>query len=254
VALAAVSGAVAQVHGFDAITAPLTPGTNIKAGSTFTITWEPSAPAGKISIVLLQGSSNVTLEAGDTIAKSIDSTDGKFDWKVPSTGVSFPAYGFKLQLDADPATFQYSTFFSISGLDSGSGTVTSTTVVKSTTSVAKATVTVKVSSLPGVKAPAPTTTVLPTLITSVVHKNSTTTTHHHSSTVGFKNTTSSSTSAKTTHQSTVTATTAITTGAQTSTGTTSAATTAATGGAMSNVSFGGTTILGALMLSLSMLL
>jgi hypothetical protein len=69
-ALATASTVVAQnpTPGFDAFTQPTTPGSVIPAGSTYTIKWTPSSPAGKISIVLLQGSSNTTLQLGDKIA------------------------------------------------------------------------------------------------------------------------------------------------------------------------------------------
>lgn len=53
--------------GFDTFTQPLTPGASISAGSVYTIKWTPSAPAGKISLILLEGSSNITLQLGPTI-------------------------------------------------------------------------------------------------------------------------------------------------------------------------------------------
>lgn len=66
-ALASTTAVLAQTAGFDVITAPAR-NEVIAAGSTFTITWTSSDPAGKISLVLLEGASNTTLQIGDTIA------------------------------------------------------------------------------------------------------------------------------------------------------------------------------------------
>jgi hypothetical protein len=67
-ALATASIVVAQISGFDVFTQPSTPGSSIPAGKTYTIKWTPSAPAGKISIYLLEGPSNTTLQIGPKIA------------------------------------------------------------------------------------------------------------------------------------------------------------------------------------------
>jgi len=61
---------IAQVTGFDVFTAPNTPGSTIAAGSTFTIKWTPSPPAGLISIVLLEDPSNDILQLGPTVARA----------------------------------------------------------------------------------------------------------------------------------------------------------------------------------------
>jgi hypothetical protein len=64
-----------------------------------------------------------------TSAASIDSASGSYDWAVPSTGLAaFPVFGFKLQIDSHPTTFQISTYFSISGLGASSNPSASTTV------------------------------------------------------------------------------------------------------------------------------
>jgi hypothetical protein len=68
-ALTAASTVVAQIAGFDVFTQPSTPGSSIAAGSTYTIKWTPSSPAGPISIILLEGASNTTLQPGPTIAR-----------------------------------------------------------------------------------------------------------------------------------------------------------------------------------------
>lgn len=68
-ALATTSTVLAQTAGFDVFAEPSTPGSTIPAGSTYTIKWTPSSPEGTISIMLLEGSSNITLQAGPTIAR-----------------------------------------------------------------------------------------------------------------------------------------------------------------------------------------
>jgi hypothetical protein len=46
---------------------------------------------------------------------SIDSVSGSYDWAAPTALAAFSFFGLKLHLDSDPTTFQYSTYFSISG-------------------------------------------------------------------------------------------------------------------------------------------
>ncbi len=70
-ALATASTVVAQIAGFDAFTEPATAGVSIPAGSTYNIKWTPSSPAGQISIILLEGTSNTTLQLGPTIASKL---------------------------------------------------------------------------------------------------------------------------------------------------------------------------------------
>lgn len=69
VALATFLGsALAQTEGFDSITVP-TNNQALTAGETLDITWEySSAYDGTVTIVLLQGASQSTLEIGETIA------------------------------------------------------------------------------------------------------------------------------------------------------------------------------------------
>jgi hypothetical protein len=71
-ALAAASSVLAQsaTDKFDVITAPGAAGVVIPAGQTYEIKWDPSpAPLdGKITIVLLQGASELLLQTGATIA------------------------------------------------------------------------------------------------------------------------------------------------------------------------------------------
>jgi hypothetical protein len=65
-ALSSASIVFAQTAGFDVFTQPITPGSTYACGSTLKIAWTPSAPAGKITILLLEGTSNITLEAAAT--------------------------------------------------------------------------------------------------------------------------------------------------------------------------------------------
>jgi hypothetical protein len=65
-ALTTASSVLAQTPGFDVFTQPITPGSTFAAGSTMQITWTPSAPAGKISILLLEGATNTSLQLDPT--------------------------------------------------------------------------------------------------------------------------------------------------------------------------------------------
>jgi len=58
---------LAQTVGFNPITAP-TSGETLIPGTTYTIKWTPSEPAGPVSLILLQGLTNTTLQIGNTIA------------------------------------------------------------------------------------------------------------------------------------------------------------------------------------------
>ena len=66
-ALAAASSVVAQNAGFNVITKP-TEGEVVAAGKTYTIEWIPTLPSQDVSLVVLQGASNITLQLGATIA------------------------------------------------------------------------------------------------------------------------------------------------------------------------------------------
>lgn len=66
--LALMSHALAQTSGFDAVTKP-TSGEVLTAGSTYQVTWDYNSQYdGTISITLLQGDTDTTLEVGDTVA------------------------------------------------------------------------------------------------------------------------------------------------------------------------------------------
>ncbi|KAF3762500.1 hypothetical protein M406DRAFT_107921 [Cryphonectria parasitica EP155] len=89
--LAFVSSALAQAtEGFDAITSP-TEDEVLTAGTTFTITWDPTAAYDDetVSIILLQGATQGTLELGPTVASSIDSSLGTYSWTVDSSNVGY---------------------------------------------------------------------------------------------------------------------------------------------------------------------
>lgn len=66
-ALAATTSVVAQTAGFNVITKP-TEGEVVAAGKTYQIEWIPSLPSKTVSLVVLQGASNITLQLGATIA------------------------------------------------------------------------------------------------------------------------------------------------------------------------------------------
>ncbi|KAH8815333.1 GPI anchored serine-threonine rich protein [Xylogone sp. PMI_703] len=131
--LALVSSVFAQTPGFDVITNP-TQDKVVKVGQTLDITWEPSSVTGTATIILLQGATPSTLQLGQTVAASIKNQAGKFSWTIPASVGNFQTYGFKIQLDSDPNTFQYSFPFHI--VSGGSTTTTTTPVHISTTSAA----------------------------------------------------------------------------------------------------------------------
>lgn len=66
-ALAATTSVVAQTAGFNVITKPAE-GELVAAGKTYTVEWIPTLPSQDVSLVVLQGASNVTLQLGATIA------------------------------------------------------------------------------------------------------------------------------------------------------------------------------------------
>lgn len=128
--LAFVSGALAQIPGFDTITSPVT-GEVLVAGETFTIVWA-AAPAKydeeTVTIILLAGDAPKSLiPAEEPVAEGIVNSAGSYDWEVPAELGDKATYGFKIQLDSDPEIFQYSFPFVIEGGDAPiSGNSTST--------------------------------------------------------------------------------------------------------------------------------
>jgi hypothetical protein len=66
-ALATTTSVLAQTAGFNVISAP-TSGDVLVPGTTYTIKWTPSEPAGPVTLILLQGLTNTTLQIGNTIA------------------------------------------------------------------------------------------------------------------------------------------------------------------------------------------
>lgn len=108
----------AQTAGFDAITAP-TENQLVDVGSTLNIVWD-STVSEPVTISLLYGASQSTLQVGETVAVSIESSVGTYAWTVPASVAGYATYGFKLSLDSDPSTFQYSFPFQIAGSASSS--------------------------------------------------------------------------------------------------------------------------------------
>lgn len=63
-ALATTTSVLAQIPGFNVLTAP-TSHEVIPAGSTFTIRWTPSGPAAPITLLLMQGKNAQGLEVAE---------------------------------------------------------------------------------------------------------------------------------------------------------------------------------------------
>lgn len=124
---------VAQTSGFDVITSP-TEGEVATVGSTLNIIWTDSVQTSPITITLLYGESQSTLQLGDAIATSIESSLGTYAWNIPASVAGYSTYGFKLSLDSDPSTFQYSFPFKITG--SSSSSMASSSVASAGTSIA----------------------------------------------------------------------------------------------------------------------
>jgi hypothetical protein len=63
-ALAATTSVFAQIDGFDVLTAPAKDEV-VKAGTTYSIKWAPTEPAGPISLILMQGATNISLQLAE---------------------------------------------------------------------------------------------------------------------------------------------------------------------------------------------
>ncbi|CAG8950523.1 hypothetical protein HYFRA_00007020 [Hymenoscyphus fraxineus] len=155
--VAFASSAIAQeaTAGFNPITVPARDQT-LQAGSSFDITWIPSGASSDatISITLMQGETPSTLQLADVVAAGVPSAQGKYTWTVPAS--NFKTYGFKLTLDSQPTTFQYSNPFHIAA--SEKAPVAAPPAAAPSTSAAPST--------PAAAAPqyvAPTTSVKPTV-------------------------------------------------------------------------------------------
>lgn len=66
-ALAATTSVLAQTDGWNVITKPAL-GEVVAPGETYTIEWQPSSPDAPITLTLMQGKTNITLQLGDIIA------------------------------------------------------------------------------------------------------------------------------------------------------------------------------------------
>jgi hypothetical protein len=133
--MAFVSGALAQVAGFDTIYKP-EKGEVVSAGDSLTIVWE-AAPAEyddeTISIYLLSGATPETLvPSEEPIVAGVINSDGEYVWAVPAALGDDETYGFRIELESDASVFQYSFPFKIdgsgaqpSGTDDGEVTATS---------------------------------------------------------------------------------------------------------------------------------
>jgi hypothetical protein len=133
--LALASSVMAQTTDFDSINVP----TPIKAGTTVTVTWtNPTKYDNEtVSITLLQGATQGSLQPGAVIAASVDNSAHKFDWKVASDIPVFALYGLKFVSTADSTIFQFSNPFTIEGLGlSSSGYPTATGASTTTVHIA----------------------------------------------------------------------------------------------------------------------
>lgn len=112
--LAMATAAVAQTADFDPIFRPAT-GDDVVAGSAFTVTWE--APAkyadASISIHLIGGASQGTLQPVADIASGVQNSAETFSWTVGADLGTAAVYGLVFKLESDPSVFQYSQPFAI---------------------------------------------------------------------------------------------------------------------------------------------
>ncbi|CAG8974439.1 hypothetical protein HYALB_00004135 [Hymenoscyphus albidus] len=160
--VAFATSAIAQeaTAGFNPITVPSRDQT-LPAGSSFDITWIPSGASSDatISITLMQGETPSTLQLADVVAAGVPSAQGKYTWTVPAS--NFKTYGFKLTLDSQPTTFQYSNPFHIAASEKTPAAAPSTSAAPSTPAAAAQyvapTTSVKPSVTAKVEAPANTT-------------------------------------------------------------------------------------------------
>jgi len=108
--LALASSVVAQI--FDDITSP-TEDQVIPADEPFNIVWEPAGVDGTITITLLQGATNTSLQTGPVIKSGVNNLDGKLTWT--SADGSFATYGFFFQHEQKKELTEYSRPFHIKG-------------------------------------------------------------------------------------------------------------------------------------------
>jgi hypothetical protein len=121
--------------GFHPITKP-TRGEEVAAGSTYEIVWEPSASyPGTVTIGLLGGASQNTLNLLPDIATGVDGSAGSYSWEVPATLGDLATYGIKISLESDPTVFQYGFPFKIVGGGSGGASSSTTGSATGTESV-----------------------------------------------------------------------------------------------------------------------
>jgi hypothetical protein len=111
--LAMATAAVAQTPDFDSISRPAT-GDDVVAGSAFTVTWEaPAKYDGTISIHLIGGASQGTLQPVADIASGVQNSAETFSWTVGADLGTAALYGLVFKLESDPSVFQYSQPFTI---------------------------------------------------------------------------------------------------------------------------------------------
>lgn len=127
-AFTSIVSAAVPTSGFDQITVPSKNIDTVKVGDVYTIQWVSTAAyPGTITISLMQGASNTTLQVGDVIASNVDGAANKYDWTIKNVP-SYPVYGIQISLDSNPAIIQWSFYFYITGTgtSSSSGSATGT--------------------------------------------------------------------------------------------------------------------------------
>lgn len=140
----ALFASVASCQFFDNILTP-TADENVPASQPYDITWESAGVKGTISISLLQGKTNITLQTGPVIKAGIDNLDGKFTWTPTDNG--FATYGLIIQHEQNKTLSQYSHPFHIVATGGYTTTIKLSTgpsysVSTTTSSVPSSTVTV----------------------------------------------------------------------------------------------------------------
>ncbi|RKU46053.1 hypothetical protein DL546_002671 [Coniochaeta pulveracea] len=121
--------------GFDVISKP-GQDEQVPAGATYEVTWEPNSNyTGTISLSLLGGASQGTLQNLGPLATGIDGAAGKYSWEVEKSLGKDKVYGLILALESNKDVFQYSHPFAIKAAAGGaSDNASSSSAAPTTTS------------------------------------------------------------------------------------------------------------------------
>jgi len=130
--VALATSVVAQTSDFDAINVPA----KVTAGETVTINWsignaKYDTPATIVSIILIGGETQGTLQPLGNLATGIKNSDLTYTWNVDAALGDKALYGVKIVLESDPeGIYQFSNPFTIAESANKPTSVT-TTVSKS---------------------------------------------------------------------------------------------------------------------------